>query len=70
MYEVVLTLESVYKIEKCEIQMDAIEQYFAVAFMIILYKIVVTVFESPMKFFWKGTIQVEAATGHYRIMTE
>ena len=51
MYEVVLTLESVYKIGKCEIQMDAIEQYFAVVFMIILYKVVVTIFESPMKFF-------------------
>lgn len=51
MYEVVLTLESVNKIRKCDIQMEAFERYFAVVFMIILYKVVVTVFESPMKFF-------------------
>ena len=51
MYEVVLTLESVNGIGKCDIQMEAFEPYFAVVFTIILYKVVVTVFESPMKFF-------------------
>ena len=35
-YEVVLTLESVNKIGKCDIQMEAFEPYIAVVFMIIL----------------------------------
>ena len=47
----VLTLESVNKIGKCDIQVEAFEPYFAVVFMIIVYKVVATVFESPMK--WK-----------------
>jgi len=51
---VVLTLESVNKIGKCDIQVEAFEPYFAVVLMIILYKVVVTVFESPMKFFLQG----------------